>query len=62
MNNKIVYITGCLGLIGSYLTRLCLEKGYYVIGIDKITYADRPDLLDEFYKYERFKFEKLFEF
>ena len=58
MNNKIVYITGCLGLIGSYLTRLCLEKGYYVIGIDKITYAARPDLLDEFHKYERFKFEE----
>jgi dTDP-glucose 4,6-dehydratase len=58
MNNKIVYITGCLGLIGSYLTRLCLQKGYYVIGIDKITYAARPELLNEFDKYEKFKFEQ----
>lgn len=55
---KIVYITGCLGLIGSYLTRLCLQKGYYVIGVDKITYAARPDLLKEFNKYEKFKFEQ----
>jgi dTDP-glucose 4,6-dehydratase len=58
MNNKIVYITGCLGLIGSYLTRLCLQKGHYVIGIDKITYAARPELLNEFNKYEKFKFEQ----
>jgi dTDP-glucose 4,6-dehydratase len=55
---KIIYITGCLGLIGSYLTRLCLQKGYYVIGVDKITYAARPDLLKEFNKYEKFKFEQ----
>jgi dTDP-glucose 4,6-dehydratase len=55
---KIVYITGCLGLIGSYLTKLCLQKGYYVIGVDKITYAARPDLLKEFNKYEKFKFEQ----
>ena len=38
--NKIVYITGCLGFIGSYVTRACLEQGWYVRGIDKITYAD----------------------
>jgi nucleoside-diphosphate-sugar epimerase len=24
---KVVYITGCLGFIGSYVTRTCLEKG-----------------------------------
>jgi dTDP-glucose 4,6-dehydratase len=55
---KVVYITGCLGLIGSYVTKLCLEKGYYVIGIDKITYAARPDLINEFSKYGKFKFEE----
>jgi hypothetical protein len=27
---KIVYITGCLGFIGSYITRKCLERGWYV--------------------------------
>ena len=36
---KAVYITGCFGFIGSYITRLALEKGWYVRGIDKCTYA-----------------------
>ena len=36
MNTKIVYITGCLGFIGSYVTEACLKKGWYVRGIDKI--------------------------
>lgn len=53
---KIVYITGCLGFIGSYITRRCLEKGWYVKGVDKITYAANPKLLDEFYNYENFSF------
>jgi dTDP-glucose 4,6-dehydratase len=53
---KIVYITGCLGFIGSYITRQCLEKGWYVKGVDKITYAANPDLLDEFNKYNNFSF------
>lgn len=55
---KVVYITGCLGLIGSYLTRACLQKGYFVKGVDKITYAARPELLNEFYKNDRFDFEE----
>ena len=42
---KVVYITGCLGFIGSYITRACLKKGWYVRGIDKMTYASNPDLL-----------------
>jgi len=54
---KILYITGCLGLIGSYLTRSCLQKGWYVRGIDKITYAARPELLKEFDQYKNFSFE-----
>lgn len=53
---KIVYVTGCLGFIGSYVTRLCLKKGWYVKGVDKITYASNPDLLDEFREYENFSF------
>lgn len=53
---KIVYITGCLGFIGSYVTRLCLQKGWYVKGVDKITYAANKDLLDEFNKYKNFSF------
>jgi len=53
---KIVYITGCLGFIGSYITRQCLEKGWYVKGVDKITYAANPNLLDEFDNYKNFSF------
>jgi dTDP-glucose 4,6-dehydratase len=53
---KVVYITGCLGFIGSYVTRTCLEKGWYVKGVDKMTYAANKDLLDEFRQYENFSF------
>lgn len=54
---KIVYVTGCLGFIGSYVTRKCLERGWYVRGIDKVTYAANYNLLDEFYNYPNFTFE-----
>jgi len=57
---KVVYVTGCFGFIGSYVTRACLEKGWYVRGIDKCTYASNEDLLFEFAeKYgDRFTFER----
>lgn len=58
MMKKIVYVTGCLGFIGSYVTRACLKKGWYVKGIDKITYASNSNLLDEFTSYENFSFTK----
>lgn len=53
---KIVYVTGCLGFIGSYVTRLCLKKGWYVKGVDKITYAANKKLIDEFSEYKNFSF------
>jgi len=53
---KVVYITGCLGFIGSYVTRACLEKGWYVKGVDKMTYAANKDLLNEFKQYKNFSF------
>jgi len=53
---KIVYVTGCLGFIGSYITRLCLEKGWYVKGVDKMTYAANDELLEEFKQYKNFSF------
>jgi dTDP-glucose 4,6-dehydratase len=53
---KIVYVTGCLGFIGSYITRKCLERGWYVKGVDKITYAANKNLLEEFEQYENFSF------
>ena len=42
---KVVYVTGCLGFIGSYITRTCLKKDWYVRGIDKMTYASNEDWL-----------------
>jgi dTDP-glucose 4,6-dehydratase len=53
---KVVYITGCLGFIGSYVTRACLNKGWYVKGVDKITYAANGGLLAEFNEYDNFSF------
>lgn len=32
---KTVLITGCNGLVGSYLRDLCLDKGWKVIGVDR---------------------------
>jgi dTDP-glucose 4,6-dehydratase len=55
---KIVYVTGCLGFIGSYVTRKCLEKGWMVYGIDKCTYAANTDLIEEFSKHSNFRFER----
>jgi len=55
---KTVYITGCFGFIGSYVTRECLNKGWHVYGIDKMTYASFKDSYDEFIRHPRFKFQK----
>lgn len=55
---KIVYITGCLGFIGSHITRSCLNKGWYVKGVDKITYAANDELLKEFNSFKNFSFVK----
>ena len=56
---KVVYITGCLGFIGSYVTRKCLERGWYVRGVDKVTYAANEELLKEFENHPNFKFDPL---
>jgi dTDP-glucose 4,6-dehydratase len=53
---KIVYVTGCLGFIGTHVTRQCLDLGWYVIGVDKMTYASNASFLPEFEKYPNFKF------
>lgn len=53
---KIVYITGCLGFIGSYITRACLNLGWFVKGVDKMTYASNKSLLHEFEKNANFSF------
>tara|TARA_R100000388_G_scaffold94451_2_gene81674 strand:- start:302 stop:1258 length:957 start_codon:yes stop_codon:yes gene_type:complete len=55
---KLIVITGCLGLIGSHVTRECLNKGWKVLGIDKITYAANKWALDEFLTHTNFTFLK----
>lgn len=53
---KIVYVTGCLGFIGLHVTRQCLENDWYVIGVDKLTYASNLNFLKEFTDNPNFKF------
>ena len=49
---KLVVITGCLGFIGSHLTKKCLDLGWKVYGIDSETYASNSDLIEVFcYEY-----------
>lgn len=55
-SKKVVYVTGCLGFIGSYVTRRCLERGWKVIGVDSMTYAANVGFLEEFQSQENFKF------
>ena len=45
---KLVVITGCLGLIGSHVTKKCLTKGWKVYGIDKCTYAANLNFLKDY--------------
>ena len=57
---KVVYVTGCLGFIGYHVTKACLDKGWYVYGIDKCTYAANLDLLQNLRDYgDQFKFDVL---
>ena len=42
--------------MGSYVTRLCLKKGWHVKGVDKITYAANTSLLREFTQSPNFSF------
>lgn len=56
MTTKIVYVTGCLGFIGYHVTRSCLAQGWYVIGVDKKTYAANTQFLPELLSNNQFKF------
>ena len=55
---KLVYVTGCLGFIGSYVTRKCLERGWKVYGVDKCTYVANTSLLKDFESDPNFTFIK----
>lgn len=59
MNKKIVYVTGCLGFIGYHVAVRLLAEGYYVIGVDKNTYAANLSRLVELECHgKRFKYIK----
>ena len=55
---RTVCVTGCLGFMGSHFTRAALKRGWRVWGVDKMTYAARPEWLDEFRRYPTFEFHK----
>lgn len=55
---RVVYVTGCLGFIGSYVAKACLEKGWYVRGVDKCTYAANADF-DALMAYPNFTFDEM---
>lgn len=55
---KLIVITGCLGFIGSYVTKACLHQGWQVYGIDKCTYAANENLIEEFSQNKNFTFVK----
>lgn len=53
---RFAYVTGCLGFIGSEFTKLLLSKGWYVYGVDSITYAANKANLKEFTSFKNFEF------
>lgn len=54
---KIAVITGCYGFIGYNLTSHLLEQGWFVYGVDKLTYVTKYNFTSKYLnKFENFKF------
>ena len=56
---KKLIVTGGLGFIGSNLIKLLLEKKYFVINIDKVSYSSNFYNTREFINNKNYKFIKL---
>ena len=56
--NKNIVVTGGLGFIGSNLVRMLLNRNYYVINIDKVTYASNFYNLKDISNFKNYKFIK----
>ena len=53
-----IIVTGGLGFIGSNLIKILLKKNYYVINLDKVTYASIFYNVKNFNKNKQYKFIK----
>ena len=56
---KKIIVTGGLGFIGSNLIKLLIEKNYFVINVDKISYASNFYNIKNFSNKKNYKFFKL---
>ena len=56
---KKIFVTGGLGFIGSNLVKLLIKKNYFVVNIDKVSYASNFYNTKDFSSKKNYKFIKL---